>query len=125
MKPDMQDSGNRRCSRDCVHGLYGSSAHAQAFSFGYSGPGGSVGVNMGNYGYFGGGGYYGGGYYGGYPVVGPRAFIAGPVPPVYVRPQVYPRWTGRASPALRRRPGRIGRAIRAGYPGLLSAAAAW
>ncbi len=65
------------------------SAHAQAFSFGYSGPGVSVGVNAGNYGYFGGGGYYGGGYYGGYPVLGPRAFIAGPVAPVYVRPPVY------------------------------------
>ena len=61
-----------------------SSAHAQAFSFGYAGPGGSVGVNVGNYGYFGGGGYYGGGYYGGYPVVGPGAYIAGPVAPVYV-----------------------------------------
>jgi hypothetical protein len=66
-----------------------SSAQAQAFSFGYVGPGGSVGVNAGNYGYFGGGGYYGGGYYGGYPVLGPRAFIAGPVAPAYVRPPVY------------------------------------
>jgi hypothetical protein len=66
-----------------------SSARAQGFSFGYAGPGASVGVNVGNYGYFGGGGYYGGGYYGGYPVLGPGAYVAGPVAPVYVRPPVY------------------------------------
>jgi hypothetical protein len=66
-----------------------SSAHAQGFSFGYSGPGGFFGVNTGNYGYFGGGGYYGGGYYGGYPVLAPRAFVTGPVAPVYVRPPVF------------------------------------
>ena len=46
-------------------------------------------MNVGNYGYFGGGGYYGGGYAGGYPVLGPGAYVAGPVPPVYVRPPVY------------------------------------
>ncbi len=45
-------------------------------------------MNVGNYGYFGGGGYYGGGYYGGYPVVAPGAFVAGPVAPAYVRPPV-------------------------------------
>ena len=91
--------------------LGSSPAQAQAFSFGYSGPGGSVGVTTGNYGYFGGGGYYGGGYYGGYPVLGPRAFVAGPVAPVYVRPPVYlggpliaPRPYVVAGPYVRYRP---------------------
>jgi hypothetical protein len=82
----------------------GSPVHAQGFSFGYAGPGGSVGVTAGNYGYFGGGGYYGGGYAGGYPVLGPGAYIAGPVPPVYVRPPVY-----LGGPALIPRPYVVGR----------------
>src|SRR5262249_9476046 len=51
--------------------LSSSPAHAQAFSFGYSGPGVSVGVNTGNYGYFGGAGYY----TGGYPLLAPSAFV--------------------------------------------------
>jgi hypothetical protein len=59
-------------------------AHAQAFSFGYSGPGVSVGVQTGNPGYFGGAGYY----TGGYPILAPSAFIAGPVAPAFVRPPV-------------------------------------
>ena len=62
--------------------LGSSPAHAQAFSFGYAGPGVSVGVNAGNYGYFGGTGYY----TGGYPVLAPSAFIPGPVAPAYYRP---------------------------------------
>jgi len=70
-----------------------SPARAQALSFGYAGPGASVGVTVGNYGYYGGGpyggGYYGGGYYGGYPVQAPGAYIAGPVAPALVRPPVY------------------------------------
>jgi hypothetical protein len=73
----------------------GSRARAQGFSFGYAGPGGSFGINTGNYGYYGvgplGGGYYGGGYYGGYPLLAPGAFVAGPVAPVVVRPPVYVR----------------------------------
>ena len=69
--------------------FYVPTANAQGFSFGYAGPGVSVGVTAGNYGYFGGGGYYGGGYYGGYPLLAPGAFVAGPVAPVYVRPPVY------------------------------------
>jgi hypothetical protein len=91
--------------------LDSSTAKAQNFNFGYSGPGVSVGVNAGNYGYFGGGGYYGGGYYGGYPVLAPRAFIPGPVVgPGYVRgpilggPVVYPRAYGYARPIARYRP---------------------
>jgi hypothetical protein len=64
--------------------LGSSPAHAQAFSYGYSGPGVSVGVTAGNPGYFGGTGYY----TGGYPVLAPSAFIAGPVAPGYYRPPV-------------------------------------
>jgi hypothetical protein len=64
--------------------MFGASpAHAQAYSFGYSGPGVSVGVTS-NYGYFGGTGYY----TGGYPILAPGAFVAGPVAPAYVRPPV-------------------------------------
>jgi hypothetical protein len=64
--------------------LGSSPARAQTFSFGYSGPGVSVGVNTGSYGYFGGPGYY----TGGYPILAPNAFVAGPVAPIYVRPPV-------------------------------------
>jgi hypothetical protein len=64
--------------------LGASPAHAQAFSFGYSGPGVAVGVQTGNFGYFGGTGYY----TGGYPVLAPGAFVPGPVVPAYVRPPV-------------------------------------
>ena len=64
-------------------------AQAQGVSFGYSVPGVSGGVTVGNYGYYG-GGPYGGGYYGGgYPILAPRAYIAGPVAPVVVRPPVF------------------------------------
>ncbi len=70
-----------------------SRVQAQGISFGYSVPGVSGGMTVGNYGYYGGGplggGYYGGGYYGGYPVLAPGAFVAGPVAPVLVRPPVY------------------------------------
>jgi hypothetical protein len=92
--------------------VFGSSpARAQGFSFGYAGPGGSVGVTTGNYGYYG-GGYYGGGYYGGgYPVLAPGAFVAGPVAPAYVRPPLIlgaplgvPRPYGVARPYARYRP---------------------
>jgi hypothetical protein len=61
-----------------------SPAQAQASSFGYTGPKGYVSVTTGNDSYWGGLGYYGGGY----PVVAPRAFVAGPVLPGYVRPPV-------------------------------------
>jgi hypothetical protein len=50
-----------------------SPARAQGFSFGYAGPGVSVGVNTGGL------GYYGGGYYGGYPAVAPVPVVPGPV----------------------------------------------
>jgi hypothetical protein len=61
-----------------------SPAKAQSLPFGYLGPAGSVGVTTGNYGYWGGLGYY----TAGYPVLAPRAYIAGPITPVYVRPPV-------------------------------------
>jgi hypothetical protein len=61
-----------------------SPARAQTLSFGYTVPGGSVGVTTGNYSYWGGPGYYGGGY----TIVAPGAFVAGPVVPAYVRPPV-------------------------------------
>jgi hypothetical protein len=80
-------------------------ARAQGFSFGYSGPGLSVGVATGGPGYYGGGyygggyyggGYYGGGYYGGYPLVRPGPLVAGPVGPVLLgRPVIAPGpWVG-------------------------------
>jgi hypothetical protein len=60
-----------------------SPAQAQGFSFGYSGPGVSVGVTTG-------GGYYGGGVYGGgYPVVTPGPVVVAPYPQVVVAP--YPQ----------------------------------
>jgi hypothetical protein len=98
--------------------LCGPTARAQGFSFGYSGPGGSVGVTTGNYGYYGGGyyggGYYGGGYYGGgYPVLAPGAFVAGPVAPAYVRPPVI-----LGGPLVVPRPYIAARPyVRYGYPG--------
>jgi hypothetical protein len=57
-------------------------ARAQGFSLGYAGPGVSVGVTTGGY------GYYPGGYYGGYPVVAPGPIVVGPAAPVLVRPPV-------------------------------------
>jgi len=66
-----------------------SPVRAQAFSFGYSGPGVSVGGSIGGNGYYGGGyyspGYYGGGYYGGYPVVARGPLVVGSAGPVLVR----------------------------------------
>jgi hypothetical protein len=59
-------------------------ARAQGFSFGYAGPGVSVGVTTGVPAYYG-GGFYGGGYIGGYPVVTPGPLIGAAVPPVVVR----------------------------------------
>jgi hypothetical protein len=60
-----------------------SPAHAQGFSFGYSGPGVSVGVNTG-------GGFYGGGFYGGgYPVVTPGPVVVAPYPQVVVQRPVF------------------------------------
>ncbi len=59
-----------------------SPAHAQGFSFGYAGPGVSVGVNTGGFG-------YGGAVYGGYPVVAPGPVVVAPYAPVVVRPPVY------------------------------------
>ncbi len=71
--------------------LGASPARAQGFSFGYSGPGVSVGVNTGGYG-------YGGGVYAGAPVVVPGPVVApapvvvGPYAPVVVtRPVVVGR----------------------------------
>ena len=92
------------------------SSRAQGFSFGYAGPGGSVGVTTGNYGYYG-GGYYGGGYYGGgYPVLAPGAFVAGPVAPAYVRPPVI-----LGGPLVVPRPYIAARPyVRYGYPGYYS-----
>jgi hypothetical protein len=59
-------------------------ARAQGFSFGYAGPGVSVGVNTGGFGY--GGAIYGGGY----PVVAPGPVVVAPYAPVVVgRPVVY------------------------------------
>jgi hypothetical protein len=67
-------------------------ARAQGFSFGYSGPGVSVGVGTAGYGYVPGGyapgGYYGG-YYGGYPPITPGSVVIAPVPRVVYRPPVY------------------------------------
>jgi hypothetical protein len=58
-------------------------ARAQGFSFGYAGPGVSVGVNTG-------GGFYGGGFYGGgYPVVTPAPVVVAPYAPVVVPRPVY------------------------------------
>jgi hypothetical protein len=68
-------------------GLGVSPARAQGFTFGYSGPGLSLGVAS------------GGGYYGGYPVVTPAPVVVTPppvvVPPPYVvaRPY-YPGYYG-------------------------------
>lgn len=60
-------------------------ARAQAFSFGYAGPGVSVGVNTGGY-------AYGGGVYGGYPVVAPAPMVVAPYPPVVLpRPMIVGR----------------------------------
>jgi hypothetical protein len=55
-------------------------ARAQGFSFGYSSPGVSVGVNTGGYGY--GGGVYGGV---GYPVAAPGPVVVAPYAPVVVQ----------------------------------------
>src|SRR4051812_16593962 len=52
-----------------VGGLATPSARAQAFGFGYAGPGLSFGFASG------GAGYYGGGYYGGYPAVVPAPVV--------------------------------------------------
>jgi len=62
-------------------------AHAQGFSFGYAGPGVSVGITTGGPGYYG-VPYYGGGYYSAYPVVPTRSIVVSPVAPVLVRPRV-------------------------------------
>lgn len=60
-------------------------ARAQGFSFGYAGPGVSVGVNTGGF-------AYGGAVYGGYPVVAPAPVVVAPYPPVVVtRPVVVGR----------------------------------
>lgn len=59
-------------------GLSGTQARAQGFSFGYTGPGISVGVTTPGY------GYYGGAYAPGYPVVSPGPVLVRPVPPVVV-----------------------------------------
>ena len=60
-------------------------ARAQGFSFGYAGPGVSVGVNTGGFG-------YGGAVYGGYPVVAPAPVVVAPYAPVVVpRPVVVGR----------------------------------
>jgi hypothetical protein len=68
------------------------SAQAQGFSFGYTGPGVSVGVNTGGYGFVPGGylpgGYYGG-FYPGYPPVVPGGVVVAPAPRVIVRPPIY------------------------------------
>jgi hypothetical protein len=85
-------------------------AHAQGFSFGYSGPGVSVGVNTGVPAYYG-GGLYGGGYYGGYPVVAPRPLVAGPVvgPVIVRRPAIVPGpWIGPRAYVVGRPYGRYG-----------------
>ncbi len=76
--------------------LAGAPAQAQGISFGYSGPGVSVGVATGSPGYFGGVGYYGGGYYGGYPMVAQGPLIAAPVALLVVRrPVIMPGpWMG-------------------------------
>lgn len=89
-------------------------ARAQGFSFGYSGPGGSVGVGIGGYGNYGGGyynpgyygpGYYGPGYYGGYPVGAPGPLVVGPVAPVVVRrPVILPGPLIGPGPYVVRRP---------------------
>ena len=55
-------------------------ARAQGFSFGYAGPGVSVGVNTGGFGY---GGPVYGGY--GYPVVTPGPVVVAPIAPVIVQ----------------------------------------
>jgi len=74
-------------------------AHAQAFSFGYSGPGVSVGVATGAY------GYYGGGYYGGYPAGAPAYVTVAPVLPVVVRrPILLPGPLVGPGPVVVRRP---------------------
>jgi hypothetical protein len=58
-------------------------ARAQGLSFGYSGPGVSVGVTTG-------GGFYGGGFYGGgYPVVTPGPVVVAPYPQVVVQRPLY------------------------------------
>jgi hypothetical protein len=70
--------------------LGASPARAQALSFGYAGPGVSVGVTAGAPGYY--GGVVVGGVYGGYPVVTPGPVVYGGVAPVVVpRPVIYPR----------------------------------
>jgi hypothetical protein len=61
-----------------------SPAKAQSLPFGYLGPAGPVVVTTGNYGYWGGLGYY----RAGYPVLAPRVFIARPTTSAYVRPPV-------------------------------------
>ena len=53
-------------------GLGRGPARAQGFSFGYAGPGVSVGVNTGGFG-------YGGAIYGGYPVVAPGRSWSRPI----------------------------------------------
>lgn len=66
-----------------------SPGHAQGFSFGYAGPGVSVGVNTGGFG-------IGGGVYAGAPVIGPAPVLApgvvvAPAPVVVARPVVVGR----------------------------------
>jgi hypothetical protein len=88
-----------------------SPARAQGFTFGYNGPGVSVGVNTGGYGFVPGGyapgGYYGG-YYGGYPAVTPSSVLIAPLPRVVVRPPVYGPgpWVGPGPYVVRRPYGR-------------------
>ena len=78
---------------------------AQGFSFGYAGPGGSVGVTTGNYGYYG-GGYYGGGYYGGgYPVLAPSRIYRRPSRPCLRAPTRDPGRPARLSLAPTSPPG--------------------
>jgi hypothetical protein len=78
-------------------------ARAQVLSFGYSGPGVSVGVATGGNVYYG-GGYYGGGYYRGYPVAPAAPLVVSPVAPVIVRPPlVVPGpWIGPRAYVVRR-----------------------
>jgi hypothetical protein len=69
-----------------ILGFGASPVRAQAFGFGYSSPGFSLGVGTGGY------GYYGGGYYPGYPVVAPAPVVVAPaVPYVVPRPFYGPR----------------------------------
>lgn len=60
-----------------------SPARAQAFGFGYSSPGFSIGVNTGGY------GYYGGGVYPGYPVIAPAPVVVAPRVPYVVPGPIY------------------------------------